>query len=105
MFLVTVLQHKSSYMFQPTLPHHQETQSCVKATGVLVLTSTISYSRRHSRLYNFDGPNIAIYVFTILIALPTFSFEFGSKKATTTFTRIVWSLEMQLVFSSVYTVC
>jgi len=70
--LVTILQHNISHMCRPTLAYYQEAHSCVMPPGVIVLTSTISYSRRHCRPCDFDGPNFVIYVFTILIALSPF---------------------------------
>lgn len=52
---------------------------------VIVLTSTVSYSRRHCRLCDFENLNLVIQLFTILIALPPDQFlNFGSRSLSTT---------------------
>jgi len=49
--LVAILQHTSSYLFRPTLTHHQGAHSCGMPSRIIILTSTISYWRRHCRLH------------------------------------------------------
>jgi hypothetical protein len=43
---------------------------------VIVLTPTMPYPRKHCRLYNFGSSTCIVWVFTVLIVLPPFSFGF-----------------------------
>jgi len=44
------------------------------ASRVIVLISTISYSRRHYRMCDFNGPSLAVEVHTMLIEMPSVHF-------------------------------